>query len=133
MQKTRPQTRPLDETTESSPATIWVSRANGDKSFGAIFEDNGKTANFYLCALDTQEILGYVEVYQTADLPYPMRKEYIEIHWAEHGQRAALCIRGWPVAGFDVPNRKGWFLEEVPQDTSEQAREAALIDALVVE
>lgn len=131
MQKARTQGK---ATQELKPDIIWVGRANGDKSFGAIFEDDGKNGYFYLCSLNPQEILACVEIYQTADLPYPMRKEYIQIYWAEHGQRAALCVRGWPVAGFDIPNLKGWVLEEVPPaDASESAREAALLDALVIE
>lgn len=112
---------------------LWVGRANGDKSFGAIFEDDGKAGYFYLCVLNPQEILTHLEIYQTADLPYPMREEYVQIYWAEHGQRAALCIRGWPLAVFDIPTRKGWLLEELPEDASDKAREAALLDALVVE
>ncbi len=112
---------------------IWVGRSNNDKTYGAIFQDDGKNGYFYLCALDKQEILGCVEVYQTPDLPYPMREEYIKIHWAEHGQRVALCVRGWPIAGFDIPNLKGWMVEEVPEGGSETDREAALIDALVAD
>ncbi len=129
MQKVRSQ----GKNSQNSKNGIWVGRSNGDKTYGAIFQDDGKNGYFYLCSLDKQEILGCVEIYQTPDLPYPMREEYIEIHWAEHGQRVALCVRGWPIAGFDIPNLKGWMVEEVPQDVSETAREAALIDALVVE
>ena len=113
---------------------LWVGRSNSDKTFGAIFQDDGKNGSFYLCALDSQEILGCVEIYQTPDLPYSMREEYIQIHWAEHGQRVALCVRGWPIAGFDIPNLKGWMVEEVPpEDANETDREAALIDALVAD
>src|SRR5262249_8559995 len=102
MQKARTQgktTQDLSQVT-TTPSPIWVGRSNGDKSFGAIFEDDGKGGFFYLCSLNPQEILACVEIYQTADLPYPMRKEYVQIYWAEHGQRAALCVRGWPIAGF---------------------------------
>lgn len=129
MQKVRAQ----GKRSQNRKSNIWVARANGDKSFGAVFEDDGKTGYFYLLSLNPHEILTHVEVYQTADLPYPMREEFIQIYWAEHGQRAALCIRGWPLAVFDVPSRKGWLLEELPEDASEKAREAALMEALVVE
>ncbi len=112
---------------------VWVARANGDRSFGAIFEDDGKHGYFYLCSLNPKEIISHVEIYQTADLPVPMREEHIQIYWAEHGQRVALCIRDWPLAVFDIPSRNGWLLPELPEDASTKDREAALVEALVVE
>lgn len=129
MQKTR---NPGKRAQNRKPL-VWVARANGDRSFGAIFEDDGQHGYFYLCSLNPKEILSHVEIYQTADLPVPMREEHIQIYWAEHGQRAALSIRGWPLAVFDIPSRNGWLLPELPEDASTQVREAALVEALVVE
>jgi hypothetical protein len=129
MQKLRDQ----GKNAQNRKPNIWVARANGDKSFGAIFEDDGKHGYFYLCTLNPKEILTHVDIYETADLPYPMREEFVQIYWAEHGQRAALCIRGWPMAVFDIPNRRGWLIEALPEDASDKAREEALMEALVVE
>ncbi len=112
---------------------VWVARANSDRSYGAIFEDDGTHGYFYLCSLNPKEIISHVEIYQTADLPVPIKEEHIQIYWAEHGQRAALCIRGWPLAVFDIPSRKGWLLPELPEEASSKDREAALLEALVIE
>jgi hypothetical protein len=129
MQKARTQ----GKRAQDRKPNIWVARANADRSFGAIFEDDGKTGFFYLCSLNPKEILSHVEIYQASELPFPMREEFIQIYWAEHGQRAALSIRGWPLAVFDIPSRKGWLLPELPEDASDNVREAALMEALVVE
>ncbi len=129
MQKVRSQgKRP-----QSNKPRIWLARANADRSFGAVFEDDGKAGYFYLCSMNPMEILTHVEIYQVADLPLPIREEHIQIYLAEHGQRAALCIRGWPLAAFDIPSRKGWLLPELPEDATEKQREAALLEALAVE
>ena len=130
MQKTRNEGQ--NKRPQSRKPALWVARANSDRTFGAIFEEDGTHGYFYLCALNPKEILTHVEIYQTADLPYPIREEHIQIYWAEHGQRAALCIRGWPLAVFDIPGRKGWLLPELPEDASSGKREAALREALVV-
>jgi hypothetical protein len=129
MQKVRSQ----NKRPKANKPRIWVARASGDRSFGAVFEDDGKAGNFYLCAMNPMDILTHVEIYQVADLPLPIREEHIQIYWAEHGQRTALCIRGWPLAVFDIPSRTGWLLPELPEDASEQQREQALLDALKVE
>lgn len=128
MQKVRQSKR-----AQARKPNIWVARANGDRTFGAIFEDDGQAGYFYLCSLNPKEILNHVEIYQAADLPFPIREEHIQIYWAEHGQRAALCIRSWPLAVLDIPTRKGWLLPELPEDASDTQREAAILEALAVE
>jgi hypothetical protein len=129
MQKTRSQ----GKRAQANKPRIWVARANTDRSFGAVFEDDGKAGLFYLCSMKPMEIITHVQIYHVDDLPLPIHEDHIQIFWAEHGKRAALSIRGWPLAVFDIPSRNGWLLPELPEEASEKQRQEALADALAVE
>ena len=101
-----------------------VVEAFADRSpYGALFEDDGKTAYFY--GLDTrlgdQPVLDAVYVYDVSallghptselDLHVPCE---LEIMWSPDQQRVALLLNGYPHAAFDFVAKRAYCRSNFP-------------------
>jgi len=90
-----------------------------DKSFAAVFEDDGDTGYFY--AVDTslsgQQIQDALHIYNTVDVSGWSIPSEVKIGWSTDSSKVVLLINGSPHAVFDFDSKRGYCLSGFPPTT----------------
>lgn len=84
--------------------------------YGAVFEDDAETGNFYPLDLTRSRnmVLDSVHIYNAADVSDRDRSSVASIVWSTDGSKCALLINGYAHAAFDFGLRRGYCRTNFP-------------------